>query len=54
MFKRLMGIAVLGVLVGGAMATAAQKSQARAADAEVEAVIDARLHELLVQLNARR
>ena len=57
MMKKLMGIAVLGAVLGGVMATAATAVQQRTErfdDAEVQAVIDARLHQLLVQMNAKR
>lgn len=52
MMKKLTGIAVLGAVLGGVMAAAASKP--RVDDAQVEQVIDARLHQLLVQLNAKR
>ena len=53
MMKKLTGIAVLGAVLGGVMAAAASKPE-RVEDAQVEQVIDARLHQLLVQLNAKR
>lgn len=55
MMKKLTGIAVLGAVLGGVMAAAASKPRVEDAQVEqVEQVIDARLHELLVQLNAKR
>ncbi len=54
MMKKLMGIAVLGAVLGGVMAFAATKAQQPADDAQVEAVIDARLHQLLVELNSSK
>ncbi|MBL8949584.1 MAG: hypothetical protein JNK82_02330 [Myxococcaceae bacterium] len=57
MMKRLMGIAGVGVVLGGvlgsqvfAMSPAAMDEQVD--ESKVQKVIDARLHELLVKLNA--
>ena len=54
MMKKLMGIAVLGAVLGGVMAFAATSVKKQVDDAEVQAVIDARLHQLLVEMNAKR
>jgi len=54
MMKKLMGLAVLsGVLGGGVMAMSSGPRAEQVDEAKVQAVIDARLHELLVKLNHR-
>ena len=52
MMKKLMGLAVLsGALGGGVMAMSIDRE---GDEAKVEAVIDARLHQILVKMNADR
>lgn len=53
MMKKLTGIAVLGAVLGGVMAMAATHRE-HPDEAKVQEVIDARLHQLLVQMNAKR
>jgi hypothetical protein len=54
MIKKLMGVAVLsGVLGGTVMAMSSDRHLEQVDETKVQAVIDARLHELLVKLNAQ-
>ncbi len=54
MMKKLMGLAVLsGVLSGGVFAMSADGNDEQPDATKVQRVIDARLHELLVKMNAQ-
>ena len=55
MMKKLMGLAVLsGVLGGGVFAMSADGNEERVDESKVQAVVDARLHQLLVELRKQR
>ncbi len=51
--KKMISAVVLSILAVGSLAMAPQQTSSTVTDAQVQAVIDARLHEMLKDLNAR-